>query len=89
MELEGSLPHSHVTWPSMVKSFLTSTVHALISHYEHFTLEIKLTLNVRSKNIIHKDTRSSLSLHYQQQNPMKVTCVKPDILYVLPTTTVC
>jgi len=36
---------------------------------------------------LHKD--SSLSLYYQQQNPTKVTCVKPDILYVSPNTTVC
>jgi hypothetical protein len=87
MEPEGSLSLSHVTWPSIVNSFLTSTVHALISHYEYFTLEIKPPLNARSKNIIYKD--SSLPLHYQQQNPTKVTCVKPDILYVLPTTAAC
>ena len=87
MEPKSLLLHLHVTWLSMVNSFLTPTVHALISHYEHFTLEIKLTLNARSKNILYKD--SSLSLHYQKQNPTKVTCVKPDILYVSPTTTLC
>ena len=67
----NSLCDTVVTWPSTVNLFLTSTLHALISHYEHFTLEIKLTLYARSKNIIHKD--SSLSLYYQQQNTMKDT----------------
>jgi hypothetical protein len=66
--------------------FVTLVLHAMISHCERFTLEMKCTLNARSKKIICKD--SSLSLHYQQQNLMKVTCITTDIFYVSATTVV-